>query len=369
MTKEVEDIIKNKAYIELTDNERERVGEWAQNEEEYNNMKWFLTGTAGAFSSGKIQASPGLKKGVMQHLTESKKKKGFWLNSVGVFMLPEGKKFYQKPAFQLGVAAVAVVGFLFFFNNNLDEDSLAVNDEPVNTDTVIERVLDADNNEQLPAQDLANEDAMDKGKKDDPELEISTNGNNSQHFFNENANHSEGERDRIFEVPMEEVEEDGYMDYAPAPVVEKAEEIVAEVEDVEADVVNSMDEVTMTDDEDYRELNESLLRGNESQQLKDAEGTTNLGQTVTTESDDNLLFKRDNVKNKSERADVERKKRVFNKFSDNSEAVADMEEEASEEEPGAVVGGADVSSGEWIVPKSMHINKTKELNQLFHIEK
>jgi hypothetical protein len=54
-------------------------------------------------------------------------KKGFWLNSVGVFMFPDGKQFYKKPGFQLGLAAAVVIGFLFFVNRDFQSANLAVN--------------------------------------------------------------------------------------------------------------------------------------------------------------------------------------------------------------------------------------------------
>ena len=128
MTKEIEDIIRNKAFFELNANELERVKEFAQNEEEFTNMKWFLEETNTAFASQKIKPPSQLKKDVMQHLTESKKKRGFWLNSVGVFLLPQGKPFYQKPVFQLGIAAAVMIGFLFMFNqyDGLNDNSMAV---------------------------------------------------------------------------------------------------------------------------------------------------------------------------------------------------------------------------------------------------
>lgn len=116
MTQEVEEIIKSKTYFELTDEELVQVSEFAQNEEEFIQMKWFLTATGEAMASEKIEAPKQLKAGVMKHLAESRKQKGFWLNSVGGFLLPEGKPVYRKPAVQLAVAASLIIGLVLFFN-------------------------------------------------------------------------------------------------------------------------------------------------------------------------------------------------------------------------------------------------------------
>ena len=90
-------------------------------------MQWFLNGTISAVATDKITPSADLKKKVMAHLTDGADKKGFWLNSVGVFMFPDGKQFYKKPGFQLGLAAAVVIGFLFFVNRDFQSANLAVN--------------------------------------------------------------------------------------------------------------------------------------------------------------------------------------------------------------------------------------------------
>jgi len=128
MTKEVEDIIKNKAFTELTVDERQRVGELAKNEEEYSEMQWFLLTATSAFESSKVTASPKMKNRVMEHLTNVGEKKGFWLNSVGVFMLPKGEPLFKKPLVQLGLAAALLVGFLAYYNQTIPENTLALNE-------------------------------------------------------------------------------------------------------------------------------------------------------------------------------------------------------------------------------------------------
>jgi protein subunit release factor A len=96
MIKEAENIILNKEYFELSEEELATVSELVQNAEEYEEMKWFLASTQQALVSDKIQATPELKQKVMDHLNQPKDDRKFWLNGVVVFLFPEDKKFLSK---------------------------------------------------------------------------------------------------------------------------------------------------------------------------------------------------------------------------------------------------------------------------------
>ncbi|UKN01305.1 hypothetical protein K6119_16375 [Paracrocinitomix mangrovi] len=128
MIKDAENIILAKEYFELTAEELEQVSELVQNAEEYEEMKWFLMSTQQTLANEKIQASPELKKSVMDHLNQQKDNRKFWLNGVVVFMFPEDKKLHQKPAFQMAIAALLIVGFLFIYNRPIDDQQMALND-------------------------------------------------------------------------------------------------------------------------------------------------------------------------------------------------------------------------------------------------
>jgi hypothetical protein len=128
MITEAENIILNKEYFELSADELATVSELVQNAEEYDEMKWFLASTQGMIAQEKIEATPELKNKVMAHLNQSESKRRFWLNGVIPFLLPEDKKFYQKPAFQMGMAALVVVGVFMFMPDKLDDPSLALHD-------------------------------------------------------------------------------------------------------------------------------------------------------------------------------------------------------------------------------------------------
>ena len=132
MTGNVEDIIKNKAYFELNAEELEAVKEYATTEEEYEDMKWFLLNVGEAVQASKIEASADLKGRVMETLTATTKSKGSWMNSTVVFLFPQDKRFYQKPAFQMFVAAAIIILGIFIVDpfRGMDETSgLAMNED------------------------------------------------------------------------------------------------------------------------------------------------------------------------------------------------------------------------------------------------
>ncbi|MEO9532751.1 MAG: hypothetical protein ABJG68_17150 [Crocinitomicaceae bacterium] len=160
MITEAENIILNKQYFELTADELATVSELVQNAEEFEEMKWFLTSTQEALAGEKVEATPELRKKVMEHLDQPKAKRRFWLNGVIPFLLPEDKKFYQKPAFQMSFAALLVIGFILLMPGKIGEDQLAMNDkesglkefDKVGGETEATEMID----EVVPAQELAN---------------------------------------------------------------------------------------------------------------------------------------------------------------------------------------------------------------------
>lgn len=143
MTTEMENIILNKEYFELTPEELESVSDLVQNAEEYDEMKWFLASTQEALAGDKIQATPQLKKKVMDHLHKDQASRKFWLNGVSVFLWPTDKEVYRRPAFQMSLAALLLIGFLMVYNTNLEVDNVAVND------TVTEKTTGTEENEDL----------------------------------------------------------------------------------------------------------------------------------------------------------------------------------------------------------------------------
>jgi hypothetical protein len=305
MIKDVEEIIRSKSYFELSKEELEAVSEFAQNEEEYVNMQWFLNGTISAVAADKIAPSADLKKKVMAHLTDSADKKGFWLNSVGVFMFPDGKQFYKKPGFQLGLAAAVVIGFLFFVNKDFQSANLAIN------------------------------------KTTDNQIAPIATGADLADSIEERANH------------MESL--DKQAEQLPSPIMVQDEETVVsyQMDDIRleapVDQVNYSIEEDMSESEMIYSLTDDAPDMNAPQFVEDHK-------IVSTESKPDAFAKK-------EKRDLE-------------------EKAAKDEAPGSVEGGvvADYdrltdknlgasAASEVIIPKSIYIDKTKELNQFFYIEK
>ena len=131
MSVEIEDIILNKEFFELTEEERTLVNEIAADEDEFEAIKWTLSQTRNEFDKSQIIPSGELRSKVMAHLEDSDRKKVLWLNSVGAFMLPKEKSFFQKPAIQIGIAAVLILGFLTVFKFDVNEPNLANNDQKI----------------------------------------------------------------------------------------------------------------------------------------------------------------------------------------------------------------------------------------------
>lgn len=306
MIKDIEEIIRSKSYFELSKEELEAVSEFAQNEEEYVNMQWFLNGTISAVAADHITPSADLKKKVMAHLTDGADKKGFWLNSVGAFMFPDGKQFYKKPGFQLGLAAAVVIGFLFFVNRDFETANLAVNKT---TDKQIAPIA-------TPA------DLVDS--------------------IEEKANQMEG-----LETQADQV---------PSPMM---------VEDEEAVVSDQMDDIRL--EEPVERVSYSFEADvSESEVVylytEDAPAVEEVPQFVTDNKIVLAESKSDTFAKKEKRESSEKVAKDVVPGSSEGIAAADYDKLTDNN-----LGAA--SASEIIVPKSIYIDKTKELNQFFSIEK
>lgn len=320
MIKEIEEIIKHKAYIELTSDERAAVSEWVEGEDAFNEMKWFLTETEQGLNSEKIEASSALKKGVMAHLTESKKRKGFWLNSAPLVVVGNSKKIYQKPLFQLAVAACLVVGFLIVFNSNLKEDTLVMNDpkeyELENQIVEDEMFLSDDNGLSKDLDEL--QDMVEEEKEEIEVVQPSIVVNENNEFLS-------------LDSEIEAVEE--------PEIVEEMQGYSFSVQDADA--------VYYMDDEVLKE--EPVLK--EKAELEE------LSDEVVLEED---VYRVSDKVEKSGNSRRDRKKRF-------SSVLADV---SSSPPPSAELNTDALKEGkEQIIPKSMHIKETPELDNLFFIVK
>ncbi len=154
MNGNVEDIIKNKQYFELSSEELGAVSEYAKTEEEFEEMKWFLTNVGEALQASKIDATASLKGRVMDHLTESKKQKESWINSVTVFLFPQEKRIYQKPAVQIFAAAAIILLGIFIVDPfaNMEEDAGIAQDNQKSREIVSDSEEETESNEEAEAE-------------------------------------------------------------------------------------------------------------------------------------------------------------------------------------------------------------------------
>lgn len=132
MITDVENIILNKEYYELSKEELSAVNDLVSNAEEYEEMKWFLASTQTTLAHQKIEATPELKERVMEHLSQEKGKRMFWLNGVGIFLWPTDKEVFRRPAFQMSLAAILLIGFLMVYNKDITpEGNMALNEQEI----------------------------------------------------------------------------------------------------------------------------------------------------------------------------------------------------------------------------------------------
>lgn len=328
--KEIEDIIKTKSFIELTTAEQKAVSEWVDGEEAFNEMKWFLNKAEEAVSAEKIEATPKLKKGVMAHLTDAKKKKGFWLNSTAVVNIKQKRKFYQKPAFQLALAACLIVGVLFIYNGQFKEQTLAQNN--VEKDQITPPAPATNDNESP---------VSTESKLDEVQVLEEKERKKIADFKEDDNNMSLEKRELAVEPDKEYITEDmGTVPPTPdavnntnyfntSPLAEKPEEelIVSEDEAVEEAVVTM---VSPSSGRDEYIVEQGAYK--------------------------------DETSKKKTRFRNDKKATVY---ANNEQVNTDDE---IQETSAPQLGNIDEGSGV-ITPKSLHINRTDELNQFFYTVK
>lgn len=326
MIAEIEKIIKSKAYIELTADERLMINEWVEGEDAFNEMKWFLIESEKAVQTDKIEASSALKKNVMAHLTATQKKKGIWLNTAAPLTVVGGtKKIYQKPLFQLAVAACLVVGFLVFYTTDFKNDSLALNTNKLKENTVEERQQKrVPKNSLIPVNDQEKTElVLEKSKVD------------------EGIVASKKELDAVSPPELEDVP------------------VVADVKSLEELVVPNEEVVMGVDDFEVADLEEELEEV-EAYSDKAMEVNEVTAPFVTQSKEDgaeNNLFE-DKRKRSNRRGD--RLKKREDAVSTNQYGLDETYQAVSENND-EVLEKTSAS----IHPKSLHINETKKFNQLF----
>lgn len=365
MIKDVEDIIRNKSYFELSTEELEMVKDLVGSEEEFNQMKWFLIEADSALATEKIEASPELEKRVLAHLTESKRKGGFWLNSVGVFMLPEGKRFYQKPAFQLGIAAALVVGFLFFYDGSIDNSQLAVNEEPIeNTNEFDQVVTDENNNETEPT--IVEQELKPEEESNIPESPALLNEVISEPY-DEIVTLEDAEESYDADIAGDDMELDRI---EPPAIIDLAEEEL----DEDIEMVTTIGEKK---EQDNRFNNTNAAGSGELRDYKETEELRNergFSERLKKSKDKDKGYVDNESNELADEVEVDAEPGTAYSNTNANTTVTDVNVTNNSVVSAEVLSlkNADTkmaTAEEYIAPKSLHINSTKELNKLFHIEK
>ena len=125
--KTAEDIVKEKKYFELTEDERQLVNELATNEEEFDQLKYLLSQSNDFFNSRKVEASNEMREHIMEKLYPPSASSLKWYQTLWLFLFPAEKSFYQYPAFQLVGVLLIFVGLFSVWQNPFENDNLAKN--------------------------------------------------------------------------------------------------------------------------------------------------------------------------------------------------------------------------------------------------
>jgi hypothetical protein len=118
MEKELEMLVLNKHYFELTPNEKESLREWCATEDEFLQLKHVFEQIDGLKVTNTLSPKRETKQS-LDELFAAKYRKNtriIWLNSIGVALYPKDKPLFQRPltyAAAIGIIALIATPFLF----------------------------------------------------------------------------------------------------------------------------------------------------------------------------------------------------------------------------------------------------------------
>ncbi|MGV6860184.1 MAG: hypothetical protein ACWA41_00340 [Putridiphycobacter sp.] len=123
---DAEQIILTKEFYQLNPSEKEAVKAYAENENDYNEIKSFLLATHQVFEAQKNELPQSLNQSVLAELYASPAEKKTWYKKLLLFLFPLDKPFYFAPSFQIGMAT-ALVLLLFNLKPNVESgENLAI---------------------------------------------------------------------------------------------------------------------------------------------------------------------------------------------------------------------------------------------------
>lgn len=115
----IEELLLQKSYYELTVQEREVVTNEIGSEHEYENMREALLAISDiSENENVIEPKKETKTVLLAMFDKSPNRKFIWLNSTWFWLFPTDKPFYNKPAFQFATVALLLVGSFSIMNNS-----------------------------------------------------------------------------------------------------------------------------------------------------------------------------------------------------------------------------------------------------------
>lgn len=113
----IDELLRNKPFQELEPGEKDFVMEEVNSESEYNALRntTLLIDNAIA-QEEEIAPNPKIKESLLNQFETDNRTKVIWLNTVGAWLVPSGKRVYQMPVAQIAATIAIVIGATFTFN-------------------------------------------------------------------------------------------------------------------------------------------------------------------------------------------------------------------------------------------------------------
>ena len=133
MTKEIENIIMNKKFFELTAEEKNLIREFAETEVDFEQLKFVFTQLEGVKNTEKPHVNKAVKANldVLFDKTYAHKRL-VWYNKLWLFLWPEETRFYARPLVQFATVLVLIVSVVTLVPFN-EKPQLAMNETKDNS--------------------------------------------------------------------------------------------------------------------------------------------------------------------------------------------------------------------------------------------
>lgn len=138
MEKNIENIIRTKSYLELSEVEREQIKEWASSEEEFNQLKMVLLSVDSLSEKQEEELNPVIKQRLDVRFQEKfNKQRLVWYNKLWLFLWPQETQVVRKPLVHLvAVGLIVALVIPFLFQNDMGKKRLAVNDKSTQEESI-----------------------------------------------------------------------------------------------------------------------------------------------------------------------------------------------------------------------------------------